>query len=161
MVFQVELAKCRWTMQGIDMAHLWPAPGMAVSEGPLLVSLMNDGNHFVHDGRHRAIRALLRGETLHDAEWLEDHAAEEIEILDRIVHGLPTESKSIVLHVNGERAYPSFGETKKGNDHDLQAIEKPRHTENSPRAACGKYHSHEPHDMAEITSRFCNGQVMR
>jgi hypothetical protein len=76
MTFPVELSKCRWTTQGIDPTHIFPDPSMEVNEGPILVSLMNDQNYFVHDGRHRCIRALLRGDTMHDAEWLEDHDAE-------------------------------------------------------------------------------------
>lgn len=128
MVFQVELAKCRWTMQGLDMTHLWPAPDMRVTEGPLLVSLMNDGNHFVHDGRHRAIRALLRGETLHDAEWLEDQAAKEIETMDRIVDGLPVPRPSC-----------------------------PRYTYTSAIATCGKYHVHDAHAFGEHMEEDCDG----
>jgi hypothetical protein len=159
MVFQVELAKCRYPLHNIDTNHIWPQSSTKLSEGPIWVKLLDNGDYFVEDGRHRCIRALLRGDTVIDAEWFEDHAAEEIDMLDRIVHGLPTESKAITLHINGGRVYPSFGETKKGNAQDLYSIEEPRHTKNSPMAACGKYHVHDPHPFGEHMEEDCDGQV--
>jgi len=45
------------------MRHLFPAEATVCETGPIVVSRMNDNNWFVHNGRHRCIRALLNGET--------------------------------------------------------------------------------------------------
>jgi hypothetical protein len=59
----VELSRCRWTVQQIDPAHVFPAPDLVLSTGPIVVGPMNDGCWFVHNGRHRVMRALLAGQT--------------------------------------------------------------------------------------------------
>lgn len=61
--FIVNLADCRWTLQEISLAHIFPSTGTIMETGPIVVSRMNDGNYFVHNGRHRCIRALLSGLT--------------------------------------------------------------------------------------------------
>jgi hypothetical protein len=58
-VFLVRAGDCRFTLQAVSANHLFPGPNTTVAEGPLLVSRLNDGNMFVHDGRHRVIRTLI------------------------------------------------------------------------------------------------------
>lgn len=67
LVFSIPLKKLRWTKQAISLPHLWPAKDTVCETGPIVVSQLNDGNWFVHNGRHRAIRALLKGEKRIDA----------------------------------------------------------------------------------------------
>jgi chorismate mutase len=63
LLFEIPLADCRWTLQEMSMRHIFPAEATECEEGPIVVSRMNDNNWFVHNGRHRCIRALLNGET--------------------------------------------------------------------------------------------------
>jgi hypothetical protein len=67
----VPLNRCRWTVQHIDPRHVFPTPDLLLSSGPIVVSAMNDGNWFVHNGRHRCMRALLAGYTEIEAEELD------------------------------------------------------------------------------------------
>lgn len=67
---QLEVARLRWTLQAIDARHLTEHGGVELTDGPILVSPMNDGNLFVHDGRHRAIRAQRRGDAMIEGELL-------------------------------------------------------------------------------------------
>lgn len=50
-----------WPCHDIDPAHTHPAPDAELSAGPIRVQRLLDGSHFIHDGRHRAIRAQLDG----------------------------------------------------------------------------------------------------
>lgn len=47
----------------IDPHHVHPAPDAPVSSGPIHVERLTGGagDLFIHDGRHRAIRAKLAG----------------------------------------------------------------------------------------------------
>lgn len=57
--FIVDARDCSFTLQAISADHLYPAADAVVERGPIVVSRMNDGRFFVHNGRHRVIRALL------------------------------------------------------------------------------------------------------
>lgn len=59
----VPLGRLVWPCHDIDPAHLHPAPDQHVSSGPIHVQALVDGSWFVHDGRHRALRAQLAGAT--------------------------------------------------------------------------------------------------
>jgi hypothetical protein len=65
-VFRVRTDQCRFTLEKLSAAHLFPAPHTILTDGPIIVSRLNDGNVFVHDGRHRVIRALIE-----HTEWLD------------------------------------------------------------------------------------------
>lgn len=69
-VFQVPVAKCRFTLQAISAPHLFEKVDLPHEDGPLSVSVLSDGNYFVHNGRHRVIRALLDGTRYLDATSL-------------------------------------------------------------------------------------------
>lgn len=73
-VFRVRVEQCRFTLQGLDVNHLFPAPWLPVEAGPIIVSRLDSGDLFVWNGRHRLIRARLAG-----AEWIDavdhDHTA--------------------------------------------------------------------------------------
>lgn len=56
--FYVDVAKCVFTLQELSPPHLFVQEGEA---GPVVVSILSDGNYFVHNGRHRVIRAKLAG----------------------------------------------------------------------------------------------------
>lgn len=60
-VFRARVRDCRFTLQGLSAEHLFPGPSTVCEEGPIVVSRMNDGHLFVHNGRHRCLRALLAG----------------------------------------------------------------------------------------------------
>jgi hypothetical protein len=59
--FRVRVAQLRFTLEGLSAQHLFPGPHTVCEEGPLSVSRLNDGNLFVHNGRHRAVRAMIDG----------------------------------------------------------------------------------------------------
>lgn len=60
--FLVPVAKCRFTLQALSVLHIFPSAAEQCEDGPIYVSRMDDGNYFVHNGRHRVIRARLRHE---------------------------------------------------------------------------------------------------
>lgn len=64
---RVPLWQLVWPCHDIDPAHIHPAPDLSVSTGPIHVQELIDGSLFIHDGRHRAARARLRGEATIDA----------------------------------------------------------------------------------------------
>jgi hypothetical protein len=64
--FRVRVTQCRFTLEKLSAAHLFPAPHTTLPDEPIHVSRLNDGSLFVHDGRHRVIRALITGQ-----EWLD------------------------------------------------------------------------------------------
>lgn len=64
--FLVRVDQCRFTLEKLSAAHLFPAPHTVTETGPIVISRLNDGNVFVHNGRHRVIRALIEGR-----EWLD------------------------------------------------------------------------------------------
>lgn len=66
MAFMVRVRDCRMTLQQLSPRHLYPAPGLEVERGPIVVSRLDDGQLYVHNGRHRVLRARLAG-----VEWLE------------------------------------------------------------------------------------------
>jgi hypothetical protein len=55
----VPVAKCRFTLQALSVPHIFPTSAEQCEDGPICVSRMDDGNYFVHNGRHRVIRARL------------------------------------------------------------------------------------------------------
>lgn len=71
-LFEVEVAKCVFTLQSISLPHLFAPDRHDTETGPIIVSLLSDGNYFVHNGRHRVIRARWTGETVLLAESLYD-----------------------------------------------------------------------------------------
>lgn len=70
--FRVPVARCRFTLQQLSALHLFPAPHTPVEDGPIVVSRLDDGQLFVHNGRHRVIRARLAGVDELDAVSLYD-----------------------------------------------------------------------------------------
>jgi hypothetical protein len=73
--FSVELQQLTWPIHNISVAHLFmPAEDLPASATePIEIFRLNDGRWFVNDGRHRVIRALLRGETYIVAREKEEH----------------------------------------------------------------------------------------
>lgn len=69
-VTPVPIADLVWPCHDIDPAHTHPEPGAAVSDGPIHVERLATGHLFIHDGRHRAIRARLAGHRVIDARVL-------------------------------------------------------------------------------------------
>lgn len=59
-----------WPCHDIDPAHVHPGPATVTSAGPIHVELLADGHWFIHDGRHRAIRAHLAGQATITARTL-------------------------------------------------------------------------------------------
>ena len=70
MTFRVRVADCRFTLEALSASHLFPGPNTVSEAGPIIVSRLNDGAMFVHNGRHRVIRALITGQIWIDAESL-------------------------------------------------------------------------------------------
>lgn len=68
-LFYVDPAKCVFTLQSLSSPHMFRDLPDAES-GPIVVSVLSDGNYFVHNGRHRVIRARLDGEQMILAESL-------------------------------------------------------------------------------------------
>lgn len=65
-VFRVPVQQCRFTLQALSPAHIYPGAHTVLECGPIVVSRLDDGGFFVHNGRHRVIRARLAG-----VEWLD------------------------------------------------------------------------------------------
>ena len=86
---RLPLDKMRWTLQEVSLPHIWPAETTACEEGPVVVSQLSDGNWFVHNGRHRCIRALLRGEKDIEAEGLYEIDKERLKCLMETVPESP------------------------------------------------------------------------
>lgn len=174
-MFQVELSKCRWTVQSIDPTHIFPNPSQELTEGPILVSYMNDKNYFVHDGRHRCIRALLRGELIIDAEWLEDHDADrEAERIKKKIaltlEGEPINQRSMTMHtevVGGPiphlRSYPSYTDRSDLPPYDAVVLNngEVKYSKWVWRATCGREHVHEAHYCGEHMEEYCDGVPTR
>ena len=51
----------------LDPAHVHPVSDLVLSTGPIHVQALLDGSFFIHDGRHRALRAQHDGRTHIDA----------------------------------------------------------------------------------------------
>lgn len=68
-VVRIPLDLLVWPCHDIDPDHLCLTddPSVPLSDGPIDVERLRDGHYFVHDGRHRVIRAKLRGESEIDA----------------------------------------------------------------------------------------------
>lgn len=59
----VPLRDLRWGDNGINKDHLSePHIRREIDDVPISVEMLVSGHGFVHDGRHRVIRALARGE---------------------------------------------------------------------------------------------------
>jgi len=56
-----------WPCHDINPAHAHGTTTDALTTGPIHVEHLLDGHYFIHDGRHRAIRAGLAGQTHIDA----------------------------------------------------------------------------------------------
>ena len=54
----VPVGELVFTLQNIDPASIWPLCGARATE-PIRVERLNTGQYFIHNGRHRAIRAQL------------------------------------------------------------------------------------------------------
>lgn len=63
--FDVRVDQCRFTLQSLSAAHLYPAQHTPLDSGPIVVSRLDDGGLYVHNGRHRVLRARLAGQ-----QWL-------------------------------------------------------------------------------------------
>lgn len=76
--FLVPVRLCRFPLHDLDVGHIFPRPGTVVTEGPIGVSVLDNGEWFVQDGRHRAIRARLAWQEMieaydHDEAFLAEH----------------------------------------------------------------------------------------
>jgi hypothetical protein len=60
--FPVLLKDCHWALHDLMWEHVFPMPDQPISSGPIEVERLNWDGWFVRDGRHRCIRAMLRGE---------------------------------------------------------------------------------------------------
>ncbi len=60
----VPVARLTWPCHDLDPSHHHPEADsdLVLETGPLRVEELADGSLFVHDGRHRAIRAQARGD---------------------------------------------------------------------------------------------------
>jgi hypothetical protein len=58
-VTEVATASCVYPVHDLDPAHYYPTGATKPSSGPIHVQRLVDGSLFVHDGRHRLIRAIL------------------------------------------------------------------------------------------------------
>jgi hypothetical protein len=134
-MFQIEISKCRYKVQGIEVNRLWPTPSMQVEEGPILVSQLDNHEYYVEDGRHRLIRAQLHGKALIDAEWYEDWldaklAEETSAAIKKVLAGpfgrpvrvdreatVEDVRKNLQYHhmPTGGNSYPSFNDTPPHN----------------------------------------------
>jgi hypothetical protein len=181
-VFQIEIKKCRYKLQGLDVRHMWPTPSMQVEEGPILVSELDNQEYYVEDGRHRLIRAQLAGKELIDAEWYEDWLADqEAAAIKKVLAG--PFGKPVVLH-SGPTAmgYPMFrddvdvatvrknagmppydyhvlqnGDVTRPRERVVDGRIEQRHIPTAYRAKCGRDHLHEAHDFGEHMEEWCNG----
>ncbi len=61
-VIDVPIDRLVWPCHDLDPAHIHPLPEAVVTQGPICVEELIEGSLFIHDGRHRAARARLRGE---------------------------------------------------------------------------------------------------
>lgn len=95
--FLIPLSACRFTLEELSAAHLFPTEGTVCESGPIVVSRLNDGNYFVHNGRHRAIRAMLRGETFIEAVSLYDDDTESSSVNAACARRTPVEGWSRAL----------------------------------------------------------------
>lgn len=59
----IPLATVVWPCHDIDPDHVHSVEGVELSTGPIHLEQLLDGSHFVHDGRHRVIRAQHAGHT--------------------------------------------------------------------------------------------------
>lgn len=59
-----------WPCHDIDPAHIHPTPATKLTVGPIRVEQLATGHYFVHDGRHRVIRAKLAGRHYLQAELI-------------------------------------------------------------------------------------------
>lgn len=59
----VPLERLVWPCHDISPDHVHALPGVELSAGPIHVQALVDGSWFIHDGRHRALRAALAGLT--------------------------------------------------------------------------------------------------
>lgn len=59
----IPVDRCVYPCHDLDPAHHHPVVGALVRQGPIHVQELVDGSFFVHDGRHRLIRATHLGET--------------------------------------------------------------------------------------------------
>ena len=50
-----------WPCHDLDPGHMHE-DGQDLTDGPILVERLVSGHYFIHDGRHRAIRAQRAGE---------------------------------------------------------------------------------------------------
>lgn len=50
-----------WPCHDINPDHLHEVGDVPLSTGPIHVERLTDGSYFIHDGRHRAIRAQQTG----------------------------------------------------------------------------------------------------
>lgn len=142
MVFHVPLKKCRFPLHDIDVAHLWPGPSIKVTEGPIAVKLLDNGDYFVEDGRHRVIRGLLRGEEMIAADWLEEQDRKRHVILvDELLEEQEQDRKQDV----------ALAALREALTVPLQ-MRTFTHT-----ASCGKPHRHDPHQFGEHMEENCNG----
>jgi hypothetical protein len=72
-VTEVPVALLVYPCHDIDPGHIHPAPDFPVSSGPIHVERLTggQGDLFIHDGRHRAIRAIRSGQRTIPARVLE------------------------------------------------------------------------------------------
>lgn len=121
MTFRIDVRLCRYPLHGLDIKHFWPTDDTQVTEGPILVKLLDNGEYLVEDGRHRLIRALLRGQSFIEADWFEQTNPSDEEVAEDL--GLETKPP-IVLHYTPptSKAY-SYSIDRDGTVRDSQGAE--------------------------------------
>jgi hypothetical protein len=60
--FRVRVDQCRFPLHDLSVPHIFPNSDMVLEDGPIAVSRLDNGEWLIQEGRHRVIRARLRGE---------------------------------------------------------------------------------------------------
>lgn len=70
--FPVVVQELKYPLHHLSVEHLFPSHASELAGEPIVVEQLNDGSLLVADGRHRLIRAMLRGETTVMCVWKQE-----------------------------------------------------------------------------------------
>lgn len=178
MPFRIDTRQCRYSLHGLDVTHFWPDDSIKLDEGPIIVRRLDNGDVFVEDGRHRLIRALLKGQGYIEAEWYEDHvAAQEAEKVKKaiLIHTNIGQNDDIdVATVRKNAGFPVFHHPVGANytpmvgppPHDVVLFRdgsvwhgdiELTFIPPTMKSACGRNYWHQKHDFGEHMEQTCTG----